>query len=190
MIFPVGSIAVAQEEPDAAVVTYEKDFFERYSPVSLVDILERIPGVPAILNQNRGPGQNNNRGFGSSGDQILLNGKRISAKSSSIRDILSRTAASQVNRIELIRGARDGLDVQSEGLIVNVILDEGASDASIFWKVGTTYMVGEDFTPEFEASYKNKSGNLDYTISAEGQKRHGFFFRDEVFFNAAGARTG
>ncbi len=178
----------AQGEPDAAVVTYEKEFFEKYSPVTLLDILERIPGIQDILKQNND--NRNDRGFGSSGDQILLNSKRISTKSNSIRDILSRTTASQVEKIELIRGARDGLDVQSEGLVVNVILNEDASAASIFWKVGATYMVGEDFTPEFESSYKDSTGNLEYTISAEGQKRHGFFFRDEVFFDEANTRTG
>lgn len=187
------AVPQAQESTveNSSIVTYEKSEFEKYSPVSLVDILERIPGVPDILNQGRGrQGGGNQRGFGSSGDQILINGKRLSAKSSSVRDLLARTSASQVERVELIRGATDGLDVQSEGLVVNVVLIEGASTSSIFWKLGADYMVGKDTSPEFEVSYKGKTGKLDYTFALKGRKRHGYFFRDEELFDALGAKTG
>tara|TARA_R110002096_G_scaffold416576_2_gene619387 strand:+ start:222500 stop:224506 length:2007 start_codon:yes stop_codon:yes gene_type:complete len=147
--------------------------------------------VPDILNQDRGRrGGGNQRGFGSSGDQILINGKRLSAKSSSVRDLLARTSASQVERVELIRGATDGLDVQSEGLVVNVVLIEGASTSSIFWKIAADYMVGKDTSPEFEVSYKGKTGKLDYTFALKGRKRHGYFFRDEELFDISGAKTG
>lgn len=178
---------------DGSIVTYQRAEFEKYSPVTLIDILERIPGVPAILNQGRrgGPGGGGGqRGFGSGGDQILINGKRLSAKSNSIRDILARTSAAQVERVELIRGATDGLDVQSQGLVINVVLMDGANQSSFFWKLGSLYMVGEDVSPLFEASYKSKIGKLDYTFAIEGERKHGYFDRDEVYFDADNTRTG
>ncbi|MBT6329560.1 MAG: Plug domain-containing protein, partial [Kordiimonadaceae bacterium] len=110
------NVLAAQDAPEnTSVVTYGEDYFKKYSPLTLIDILERIPGVPAILGQGNGQRQQE-RGFGSSGDQILINGKRLSAKGNSIRDLLSRTPAGDVERVELIRGAADGLEVQSEGL--------------------------------------------------------------------------
>lgn len=175
---------------DNAVVTYEKDFFDKYSPVTLLDILERIPGIQGVIAPRNNQGSGGGRGFGSSGDQILLNGKRITAKSNSIRDILARTTASSVERIELIRGAADGLDVQTEGLVINVILTADAGSASIFWKFEGVYMIGHNFSPQFETSYKNKSGNLDYTVALEGNSRRGNFFRDEIFFDENNIRTG
>lgn len=103
---------------------------------------------------------------------------------------MSRTTAANVERIELIRGAADGLDVQTEGLVINVVLNENAGNASIFWKLEGVYMVGEKANPEIEASYKDKSGNLDYTLSAEANSRQGNFFRDEIFYDENNLRTG
>jgi outer membrane receptor for ferrienterochelin and colicins len=188
---PCGILNAQETNENSSTVTYQRTDFEKYSPVTLIDILERIPGVPEVLNQGRrdGPG-GGDRGFGSGGDQVLINGKRLSAKSNSIRDILSRMSATQVERIELIRGATDGLDVQSQGLVINVVLMDGANQSSFFWKLGGTYMVGEDISPEIEASYKSKIGNLDYTFAIEGENKHGYFRRDEVFFDGKGIETG
>jgi len=185
-------VGSGQVNENASIVTYEKAYFEKYSPVTLIDILERIPGVPDILNRdnNRGPGGGGQRGFGSGGDQILINSKRLSAKSSSIRDVLSRTPASQVERVELIRGAADGLDVQTEGLVVNVVLIEGADSSSLFWKLGGVYKVNNRITPRFELSYKGKTGKLDYTLTAKGGKNRNNFYRDEISFDANDQQTG
>ncbi|MDG1858872.1 MAG: Plug domain-containing protein, partial [Emcibacteraceae bacterium] len=117
----------AQQTADGNMVTYERVEFDKYSPTTLLDILERIPGIQDVIDQGNDGRRNNQRGFGSAGEQILINGKRLSAKTTSIRDILARTSASEVERVELIRGAADGLDVQTEGLLINVILSEIAS---------------------------------------------------------------
>lgn len=189
----ITAVSAAETEAleNSSTIIYNKDYFEKYSPVTLIDILERIPGVPGILDQGRDDnGGGNQRGFGSGGDQILINNRRLSAKSSSIRDLLSRTSASQVERVELIRGAAEGLDVQSQGVVVNVVLIDGASASSLFWKLGGTYMAGRNTSPEMELSYKNKWRNLDYTVSAKLERRHGYFFRDEIFLDAMNSRTG
>ncbi|MBT5073245.1 MAG: TonB-dependent receptor plug domain-containing protein, partial [Kordiimonadaceae bacterium] len=184
------NVLAAQDAPEnTSVVTYGEDYFKKYSPLTLIDILERIPGVPAILGQGNGQRQQE-RGFGSSGDQILINGKRLSAKGNSIRDLLSRTPAGDVERVELIRGAADGLEVQSEGLVVNVIIKEDASTSSTFWKVGAFYMTGHKLLPDFEVSHKGKRDKLDYTFAAEALLRAGKFNRDEIFYDANDIQTG
>ncbi|MDG1859756.1 MAG: hypothetical protein P8I94_11665, partial [Emcibacteraceae bacterium] len=50
------SMANAQttgNETDAAVVTYDTAYFTQYAPVTLLDMLQRVPGVQEILNKNR-----------------------------------------------------------------------------------------------------------------------------------------
>ncbi|MDG1708431.1 MAG: TonB-dependent receptor, partial [Emcibacteraceae bacterium] len=180
----------AQQTADGNMVTYERVEFDKYSPTTLLDILERIPGIQDVIDQGNDGRRNNQRGFGSAGEQILINGKRLSAKTTSIRDILARTSASEVERVELIRGAADGLDVQTEGLLINVILSEIASTSSTFWKVVGTYMVGEKVNPLFELSHKGSAGNLDYTLVLEGERKQGYFTRDEIFYDENGLRTG
>ncbi len=70
---------------DGATVTYEASFFEPYTIVSAADMLRWVPGGAALLPDNRRRGnQQEKRGFGSGGDQVLINGKRISGKSNDI----------------------------------------------------------------------------------------------------------
>ena len=184
---------------DASIVTYEQEFFSQYNPVTLLDMLQRVPGVPEILNRNRqqrggggrGGAQNQGeRGFGSGGDQILIDGKRLAGKANNIDDAMERISASQVDRIELIRGAAEGLDVQSQGLVINIVLAEGSSTSTTFWKITSETKEGGD--PGFEAlvSHSGSWDKLDYTLSAERTSNNGFSDRLEVFYDEDDNRTG
>ena len=110
---------------DAAIVTYDQAYFEKFAPVTLLDMMQRIPGVQEIIDKNReqrqqaargGGGAENQggRGFGSGGDQILINGKRLAGKNNNIDDTLSRVSAGQVEKIQLIRGAASGRRIARE----------------------------------------------------------------------------
>ena len=118
--------------PDGARVTYEAEFFDTYTVVNAADMLRWVPGGAALLpdNRRRGGGQQSKRGFGSGGDQVLINGKRISGKSNDISSAMQRIQASVVSRIEVIRGTTAGLDVRSEGTLINVVLSEEISGGS------------------------------------------------------------
>lgn len=183
---------------DASIVTYDQDYFVQYAPVTLLDMLQRVPGAQEILNKNRqqrggrGQGAQNQgeRGFGSGGDQILMDGKRLAGKSNNIDDTLGRISAENVEKIELIRGAAQGLDVQSQGLVINIVLKEGTSNSSTFWQVKSEMKGTND--PGFEAlvSHSGSMDKLDYTFSAARTSNNGFFTRTEEFFDADDVRTG
>ncbi|HPF46300.1 MAG: TonB-dependent receptor plug domain-containing protein [Alphaproteobacteria bacterium] len=187
---------------DAAIVTYDQAYFEKFAPVTLLDMMQRIPGVQEIIDKNReqrqqaargGGGAENQggRGFGSGGDQILINGKRLAGKNNNIDDTLSRVSAGQVEKIELIRGAASGLDVQSQGLVINVVMQEGASSSTTFWKLTGNYYEGTSaFPPELLLSHSGSSGDLQYMVSAEVKNTRSFFTRSEEHFNAADLQTG
>ena len=190
----------AEENDDDAIVTYDNAYFEKFAPVTLLDMLERIPGVPEILNKNREQNQQRNRqgaqaqgerGFGSGGDQILINGKRLAGKTNNIDDTLSRVSAAQVLKVDLIRGATEGLDVQSQGLVINVIMAEGSSTSTTFWKVAGRYFNGHnDLTPEFLVSHSGSAGKLQYMFSGEHKNTRSFMDRDELHYDAASINTG
>ena len=181
---------------DATVVTYDKAYFEAFTPVTLLDMLQSVPGVPDILNKNRqqtrraqfggGGGQ---RGFGSGGDQILMDGKRLAGKSNNIDDTLSRVSASQVDRIELIRGAASGLDVQSQGLVINIIMLEGANTSTTFWQIKGEYSGGHDVVPEFLISHSGSMDSFDYSLSYERKDNDFFFDSTETFLDSNGDQT-
>lgn len=114
----------ASDAGDGRIV-YDQGFFAQYGVTTAVDMLNRIPGVSAILSSLGSNSQE--RGFGSGGDQVLLNGRRFPGKTNDISKILSRLRADTVERVELIRGNASDIDVQSTGVVVNIILREGAS---------------------------------------------------------------
>ncbi|MCC3862169.1 TonB-dependent receptor plug domain-containing protein [Pseudemcibacter aquimaris] len=196
-VFGFGQMAFAQKvetTADGSTVTYEKDFFTNYNAVTLLDMLLIIPGGKEILDKNSnqysgGAEGQGERGFGSGGDQILMNGKRLAGKSNNIEDTLSRISAEQVERVEIIRGVADGLDVQSQGLIINVVMQEGGSNATTFWKVSALKTFSRDTKPEFTLSRSGSVSGLDYNVSIERSDSGYFYNRDETAFNSTGDVT-
>ena len=176
-----------QSDGDASIVTYEKIYFANYNAVTLLDMLQIIPGVNDILNRNQDQG--GDRGFGSGGDQILINGKRLAGKSNSVDDTLGRISADQVEKIELIRGTTAGLDVQSQGLVINISLLEGASTSTTFWRLQNRFTIHHRNQPGGLISHSGSWDALDYTFSVE-RKRGGFNReRIEQFLDANGDKT-
>ncbi|MCP5381022.1 MAG: TonB-dependent receptor plug domain-containing protein [Kordiimonadaceae bacterium] len=173
-------LTYADENDNAgsSVVTYEKDYFVKFEPVTLLDMLSRIPGVQEILDKSRREKEQQQslgtsagpRGFGSGGDQILINGKRLAGKDNNIDDTLARITAENVEKIDLIRGAAAGLDVQSQGLVINITLKKGTSSSSTFWKVGGRANLGDDLGHTVTLSHSGSSGNLDYTATFESNR--------------------
>lgn len=151
---------------ESSTVIYDRDFFARYTVTTAEDILRRIPGVAAILDDSLN--QDNKRGFGSSGDQILIDGRRLAAKSNDVNGALRRIQSSNVERVELIRGTSSDVDVLSEGVIVNIVLREGAERGGMTtWQVRARFNDAGSFDVDGVASYNNRWGRLNYLLGFE-----------------------
>ena len=141
------SLLDAQQQDESTVI-YEAGYFAQYNPTTLTDMIRYIPGGETILNRRYGSGGSNYRGFGASDSQVLVNGRRMSGKINNMSTALARIQASQVERIELIRGNAEGLDIRNEGIIYNVILLDGAENtSSSFVDMGVTDIDGMDMEP-------------------------------------------
>ena len=179
ILFPVS----AQEQDDSTVI-YEASYFTQYNPVTLSDMIRNIPGGQTILRRRGGTGSSNYRGFGSSDAQVLINGRRMSGKINNMSTALARVQAAQVERIELIRGNAEGLDIRNEGIIYNVILQEGAENASSsFLDIGVTEIDGMDREPAILASYNASRGPLEFGASYQYETRPRLSLVDEDVLN-------
>ena len=153
-------------------IIYEKDYFQQFNITNAVDALKRIPGVEDLTMGNTAqsydPTANNKkRGFGSSGTQILINGERQSSKSNSIIKTLERIQAESLIRIEVIRGSEAGLDVRSEGIIVNIIVDANSSKGSGTWSTSLRSLSSGDSIWSGSGSWANRIGNIDFVLGLE-----------------------
>ena len=157
---------------DSSTIVYEQAYFARYNVITATDMLRRIPGTSQILDTQR----QDVRGFGSGGDQILIDGERIAGKANQIGAVLERIQASQVLRIELIRGTSSELDVRSEGLIINIVLAGDLKQAAGSWRLEGELVEGGPFRPAASISYGGDKGRLNYFASV--QTRNGYREQD------------
>jgi len=157
--------ARAMDAPSSTQV-FDRAYFERYEAVNAEDMLLRVPGTSSILSELGRDQQD--RGFGSGGDQVLLNGKRFAGKGQ-ILSTLRRIQSDKVQQIELIRGNTGDTNVQSEGLIINVVLIEGASTGSGSWQANARFNDEGYVNGDGLVSYSNSWGALDYIIGIERQ---------------------
>ncbi len=105
-----GDAEAAQE-----IVSYDTAFFVRYQPNSALDMVRRLPGFQIDDGDNK-------RGFGAASGNILINDRYPSAKQDSASSILERIPASQVDRIDVIRGQVRGIDLRSRSAVASIIL--------------------------------------------------------------------
>ena len=102
-------------------VSYPAEYFAQWNPVTVADMIDRIPGISVALDSNTSNRFQNDRGLGS-GESILINGQRLSGKDNEARDQLNRISFEQVERIEIIRGnSSDLVGVRNAGHIINVV---------------------------------------------------------------------
>ena len=83
--------------PQQAVIAYPPSFFESFRPTNALEMVERVPGFTFDAGDTV-------RGFEGAAGNVLIDGQRQAAKSDTLDQIRARIPASQVERIELIRG--------------------------------------------------------------------------------------
>lgn len=114
----VAAAPPAAEAPQQGVISYPPSFFESFRPTSALEMVERVPGFAF-------DGGDSVRGFEGAAGNVLIDGQRPAAKSDPLEEILNRLPASQVERIELIRGGAPGVDMQGKSVLVNVVRKAG-----------------------------------------------------------------
>lgn len=141
------------------VLVFTPDFFAEQRPNSALDMVNRIPGFD--LQDGSG-----SRGFEGSVGNVLINNARPASKNDTGSNVLSRTVASQVARIELIRGGAPGIDMQGYSVVVNVILKSENSHQSILTYNDVLFEGGRDVHGgSYQFSAKNGAHSWGFTVS-------------------------
>ncbi|MHA7899741.1 MAG: TonB-dependent receptor plug domain-containing protein [Henriciella sp.] len=169
------SFQATAEAPVAQKSIFLPEDFAQFAPLNARDMVERIPGFR--LSDSRG--QDESRGLGQATENVLINGQRISSKSSSAADILERIPAATVERIELREGA--SLDIPGlSGLVVNVIAE--ADEISGTWAYRARIIDGQ--TPLYfggELSLSGQQKNLGWTANVNIEPRGSAGSGTEIF---------
>ena len=178
--FPLPLYAQTSTPPGEDARTFTIADFEQFAPRTALDMVSQIPGFTIT-------GDDGQRGFGQAQENILINGQRISSKSTSARNVLSRIPATNVERIEIVDGA--DLDIPGlNGQVANVIAT--ANGISGTWTYRQRYR--ENLPPAydwFEVSVNGQSGALGWTVGIETEPNRGAAAGRENIFDGDGNLT-
>uniref|UniRef100_B0T2Y5 TonB-dependent receptor n=1 Tax=Caulobacter sp. (strain K31) TaxID=366602 RepID=B0T2Y5_CAUSK len=187
---PAPTQAPLDDAAQKGVLVFTPDFFAAQRPNTALDMVDRVPGFSA----DDGSGA---RGFEGAVGNILINNNRPASKNDAGTAVLERTPASQVERIELIRGGAPGIDMQGYSVVVNVILKTAASRQHVLTWNAALFDGGHDVqggSYQFTAKNGERSWSLllsdgTSTSDSNGVGRNirrdgaGKVLRDEAFAN-------
>ncbi len=159
----VAAAPQAAEGPQQGVTSYPPSFFAAQQPNSANDMLNRIPGFSVDTGDSV-------RGFEGAAGNVLIDGQRPSSKNDNLQEILQRLPASQVERIDIIRGGAPGIDMQGKTVLANVIRKQGKSFRGLAAVANNWIYDGrEAFSVRMEAS-GDLGGGRKFEVSARGGK--------------------
>lgn len=150
------------------VLVYQPSFFADSSPDTALDMINRLPGFG--LNT----GNNGTRGYSGAAGNVLIDGDRPSSKSDGLDQILRRISADSVERIELIRGGAQGIDMQGQPVVANVVLKRTVTTERVLEL--NTYLYPDGYIgPILAGSYSRREGDnqIEGSITATTDRTDG-----------------
>ena len=178
---PLSVPAQTPDEPGGETRTYTVSDFQQFAPRTALDMVSQIPGFSVSDNDD------DQRGFGQAQENVLINGQRISSKSTTARDALSRIPAENVEKIEIVEGAN--LDIPGlSGQVANVTAK--ANGVSGTWTARQRYREHLEAGVRWgEISLNGQNGSLGWTIGLEAEPGRGGAAGRENVFDGAGNLT-
>lgn len=140
--------------------TYTPADFAAFTPRTAFDLLQRVPGFSIA-------GGDDARGLGQASVNVLINGARISAKGQSAEDVLRRTAASAVERIDIYDAAALGIPGLS-GEVADIRVTAATTTTS--WELSPIFR--QELAASFASGRLSRQGSLrgaPYSISIENE---------------------
>ena len=153
----------------APTLSYDEEYFQRFEPPSVGDMLKRVPGVvfASDIGEYAAPSL---RGIGTEYTQVLVNGRRVTGATNDNTITVDRIPAEIVERIEIIRSPSSDIDSQGVAGTLNIILKEGAELSGGIYRVGL-YEIDGEVVPSGFLSYGDSSERMDWGTSFNYQER-------------------
>ena len=157
----IQEVTVAASEVN--IVSYPGIFFEKFQPLTALDMVEQVPGFQLVNN-------NSTRGYGNALGNLLINDRRPAAKQDQPNEILSRIPAGSVERIELIRGQVREIDLMGQSNLINIVLKENES-TTIKWEAFLRRTFGFGIiTPAANISISDNWADIDFSVGLSGRR--------------------
>lgn len=137
---------------------YDTDFFAQYTPQTALDMIKRLPGF--VFDEGSSA-----RGFGGTAGNVLIDGTRPTSKSGGLSEALSRIPATQVDHIEVRRGAIGGGEAAGQSMVANVVRLKDVSTGT--WSLALRKVGSKGVIPSAEATYATQLAGWDTSFKFE-----------------------
>ena len=137
---------------------YEAQWYATFAPRTALDMVRQTPGFTLA------EGEAERRGLSGAVGNVLIDGRRPSAKEQTLEEILQRIPAVQVLAIEILRGADTAGDASGRSVLLNIVRTPftGAGVGSL----GFEYAQQHEPAPNGWMSWTGRARNVDYAIGA------------------------
>jgi hypothetical protein len=143
-------------ETDSGIAVYASIYFASFSPVTALDMVQRVPGF-SLSN-----GDTSRRGLGDSFGNVLINGTRPANKALTLETVLQRIRVEDVQQLELIQEALPQYDMRGHSRLINIVMRDGAGNSGSF-NLRAELPDSNRLGPRGEASYTTSVGNVEIT---------------------------
>ena len=162
-------LAGAAQEPTlpaavAGAKTYLPADFTRFAPKTALEMVRQVPGFTIRT------GDDDRRGLGQATDNVVINGKRISAKADDPETVLGRISADNVVRIEIVDGATLNIPGLS-GQVANIVTRSTGASGSFAWNPQVRARRTDPVWYDGEVSVNGELAGIEYSVSLKSDSR-------------------
>jgi outer membrane receptor protein involved in Fe transport len=150
--------AVGARAQESNILTYPASFFTEARPNTAYDMISRLPGF--VFDNG-----NTARGFAGTAVNVLIDGQRPTSKSDDLQSVLARIPASDVEKIEIIRGGAPGIDMQGQPVVANVIRKKQDSTEIVADLEDQIFLLDGHQIPTGSLQITHHSGDSTYEAS-------------------------
>ncbi|WP_305098111.1 TonB-dependent receptor plug domain-containing protein [Croceibacterium aestuarii] len=146
--------------------------FARYAPRNALEMLKNVPGFSIEGGGGGFGGGNQQRGLGQASGNVLVNGERLTSKSTNVDDQLARIAADDVIRIEIVDGSNLNIPGLS-GRVANVIAKSSGMSGRFEWRPQASTGPAPIRLTQGDVSVSGTTGKAAWTLSLRNDSFYG-----------------
>ncbi|HEY8507881.1 MAG TPA: TonB-dependent receptor, partial [Steroidobacteraceae bacterium] len=153
------------------VLQYGLDYFERFEPLTVGDMLKRVPGVGFLSDVLEYDGVRM-RGLDSGYTKVMINGRKVPGSGVDRSFWVDRIPAELVERIEIVRSSSADVSAEGIGGALNIVLKQDSALEGGYLRAGALHFNDDKVKGTLGAVKGGRLGEYHYTLGLNAQGRH------------------
>lgn len=154
----------------APVLSYDLEYFQRFEPLTVGDLLKRVPSVAFVSDVLEYDGARL-RGLDPGYTQILINGKKVPGAGDDRSFFVDRIPAELVERVEIVRSPSANRSGDAMAGALNIVLRDAVAFDGAYLRAGTLHFDDGEWKPTYGgiASGEVGGGRLLAGVNVQGR---------------------